>query len=236
MRSKFDEELALLNVDLIEMGALCEEAIAAAIQNLFDDKAEISPPDSDVTRNIIRNEKMFADKVSAIENEINQKERDIESLCMKMILRQQPVARDLRTISSALKMITDMERIGDQAADIAEITKYVGSGNVINKVHIKDMANAAIKMLTNSVESFVKKDRDLACEVIKQDDIVDRFFDLVKKDLITIIRDDVNEGEQAIDILMIAKYLERIGDHAVNISEWVIYSITGKHKYKYKPT
>jgi len=236
MRSKFDEELALLNVDLIEMGALCEEAIATAIQNLFDDEAEISPPDSDVTRNIIRNEKMFADKVSAIENEINQKERDIESLCMKMILRQQPVARDLRTISSALKMITDMERIGDQAADIAEITKYVGSGNVINKVHIKDMANAAIKMLTNSVESFVKKDRDLACEVIKQDDIVDRFFDLVKKDLITIIRDDVNEGEQAIDILMIAKYLERIGDHAVNISEWVIYSITGKHKYKYKPT
>jgi len=236
MRSKFDEELALLNVDLIEMGALCEEAIAAAIQNLFDDEAEISPPDSDVTRNIIRNEKMFADKVSAIENEINQKERDIESLCMKMILRQQPVARDLRTISSALKMITDMERIGDQAADIAEITKYVGSSNVINKVHIKDMANAAIKMLTNSVESFVKKDRDLACEVIKQDDIVDQFFDLVKKDLITIIRDDVIEGEQAIDILMIAKYLERIGDHAVNISEWVIYSITGKHKYKYKPT
>jgi len=236
MRSKFDEELALLNVDLIEMGALCEEAIAAAIQNLFDDEAEISSPDSDVTRNIIRNEKRFADKVSAIENEINQKERDIESLCMKMILRQQPVARDLRTISSALKMITDMERIGDQAADIAEITKYVGSGNVINKVHIKDMANAAIKMLTNSVESFVKKDRNLACEVIKQDDIVDRFFDLVKKDLINIIRDDVNEGEQAIDILMIAKYLERIGDHAVNISEWVIYSITGNHKYKYKPT
>jgi len=211
MRAQFDKQLEQLYLELIEMGALCEDAIAAVIHKLLHDD-EIS-----------------VDGVAAIEKEINQKERDIESLCMKIILRQQPVAGDLRMISSALKMIIDMERIGDQAADIAEIAKFV-VGSTIDKVHIKDMAGAAIKMVTESVDSFVKSDMNLARDVIEQDDIVDVLFDTVKKELISIIRDDADNGEQAIDLLMIAKYLERIGDHAVNISEEVIYSITGKQK------
>jgi len=229
MRSQFNEQLERLHLELIEMGALCEEAIAVAIHELLDYHVGNVSPDHNLTRNIIRDERAFAGKVAAIEREINQKERDIESLCMRMLLQQQPVAKDLRMISSALKMITDMERIGDQAADIAEITKFVGN-SAIDRVHLKDMAGAAIKMVTESVDSFVKSDLKLARDVIRQDDIVDGFFDTVKKDLITIIRDDSENGGQAIDLLMIAKYLERIGDHAVNISERVIYSITGKQK------
>jgi len=231
MRSEFNEQLGRLHLELIEMGSLCEEAIAITIHDLLNHNAGGFSPGNNVVLNVIRDEKAFLDKVDAIEREINQKERDIESVCMKMLLRQQPVAKDLRMISSALKMITDMERIGDQAVDIAEITKFVGKG-AIDRVPIKDMAAAAIKMVTNSVDSFVKSDLKLAREVIMQDDIVDGFFDRVKRDLIAIIRDDASNGEQTMDLLMIAKYLERIGDHAVNISETVIYSITGKyHKF-----
>jgi len=230
MRVQFDKQLELLHVDLIKMGALCEEAIASAIQALLDYDKFSTHPDSDVAWNILQNKVTIADKVFAIENEIDQMERDIESRCMKLLLQQQPVAKDLRMISSAMKMITDMERIGDQAADIAEITKHIDANRSISKVHIKGMAKAVIKMVTDSVDSFVKSDLNLARDVIKQDDIVDGLFDTVKKELIVLIRNNVNDGEQAIDLFMIAKYLERIGDHAVNIVEWVIYSITGKQK------
>lgn len=228
MRAQFDKQLELLHIDLIKMGALCEEAIACAIHALLEYDNYSTHPDSDVARNILQNRLSITEKVFEIDNEIDQMERDIELRCMKLLLQQQPVAKDLRIISSALKMITDMERIGDQAADIAEITKHVNADSFISKVHIKDMAKAAIKMVTDSVDSFVKGDLELARDVIKQDDVVDKYFDMVRTDLVKIIRSDVSSGEQTIDLLMISKYLERIGDHAVNISERVIYSITGE--------
>ena len=148
---------------------------------------------------------------------------------MRKLLSQQPVARDLRTVSSALKMISDMERIGDQASDIAEITRSMTPSTIKNEVHVKNMTEAAIKMVTDSIESFVKKDLALAQEVIAYDDVVDRMFDTIKCELIDLISKQNVNGELCIDLLMIAKYLERIGDHATNIAEWVIYSITGLH-------
>ena len=171
----------------------------------------------------------LCDKVFATDAEIDQKERDIEAVCMKLLLQQQPVARDLRVISSALKMISDMERIGDQASDIAEISKFIKNSNAKSRVHINDMAAAATKMVTDSVESFVKKDLSLARKVMEYDDKVDNLFGLVKDELVRLIAEDRENGEFCIDLLMIAKYLERIGDHAVNIAEWVEYSITGAH-------
>jgi len=149
---------------------------------------------------------------------------------MKLLLQQQPVAKDLRTISSALKMISDMERIGAQALDIVEITRYIGNSDVKSKIHIKEMALATVKMVTESIDSFVKKDLDIAYKVMEDDDIVDELFDEIKDEIISILRNNSYESEYYVDLLMIAKYLERIGDHAVNIAEWVEYSITGMHK------
>lgn len=212
MRNKFDSQLEKLNLELITMGALCEDAISASVKGFLDD-------DDALCR-----------KAVETEDEINRKERDIESICMKLLLEQQPVARDLRVISSALKMISDMERIGDQAYDIAEIAKFIKNSNVKSKIHIKDMAAAATKMVTDSVESFVKKDVELARSVMAYDDKVDNLFDCVKDELVQLITEDKANGEFCIDLLMIAKYLERIGDHAVNIAEWVEYSITGTHR------
>ena len=212
MRNRFDSQLEKLNLELITMGALCEDAISASVKALLD------------------GDETLTEKVFAADAEIDQKERDIEAICMKLLLQQQPVAGDLRVISSALKMISDMERIGDQASDIAEITKFVKNSDVKSKVHIKDMAAAAIKMVTDSVESFVKKDIELASAVMKYDDKVDNLFDCVKDELVRLIAADSENGEYCIDLLMIAKYLERIGDHAVNIAEWVEYSITGTHR------
>lgn len=212
MRNRFDSQLEKLNLELITMGALCEDAISASVKALLD------------------GDETLTEKVFAADAEIDQKERDIEAICMKLLLQQQPVAGDLRVISSALKMISDMERIGDQASDIAEITKFVKNSDVKSKVHIKDMATAAIKMVTDSVESFVKKDIELASAVMKYDDKVDNLFDCVKDELVRLIAADSENGEYCIDLLMIAKYLERIGDHAVNIAEWVEYSITGAHR------
>ena len=169
------------------------------------------------------------EKVFKTDSEIDEKERQIESMCMRLLLQQQPVARDLRQISSALKMISDMERIGDQASDIAEIAKYVTSSGMQSEVHIADMARAAIQMVTDSVDSFVKKDITLAHSVIEHDNIVDELFDKVKTELINAVREQAANAEALIDLLMIAKYFERIGDHAENVAEWVIYSITGKH-------
>ena len=212
MRNKFDSQLEKLNLELITMGALCEDAISASVKGFLDD-------DDALCR-----------KAVETEDEINRKERDIESICMKLLLEQQPVARDLRVISSALKMISDMERIGDQAYDIAEIAKFIKNSNVKSKIHIKDMAAAATKMVTESVDSFVKKDVELARSVMVYDDKVDNLFDCVKDELVQLITEDKANGEFCIDLLMIAKYLERIGDHAVNIAEWVEYSITGTHR------
>lgn len=212
MRNKFDSQLEKLNLELITMGALCEDAISASVKGFLDDDDSL------------------CQKAVETEDEINRKERDIESICMKLLLEQQPVARDLRVISSALKMISDMERIGDQAYDIAEIAKFIKNSNVKSKIHIKDMATAATKMVTDSVDSFVKKDVKLARAVMAYDDKVDNLFNCVKDELVQLITEDKANGEFCIDLLMIAKYLERIGDHAVNIAEWVEYSITGTHR------
>ena len=212
MRSHFDRQLALLNKELIEMGALCEEAIAISYKALTNA------------------DKDLAKKVAPLDNEIDQKERDIESLCLKLILQQQPVARDLRQISAALKMITDMERIGDQAEDIAEIISELDNRGIENDDLMRDMALYTTKMVTESVDAFVKQDIMLAQRVITDDDTVDSFFEQVKDELIEKISNDPAEGRYALDLLMIAKYYERIGHHAVNIAEWVIFSLTGEHK------
>ena len=212
MRNKFDIQLEELNNDLISMGALCEKAIASAVKALND------------------YDLVLAEIAINAEKEIDQKERDIEGLCLKLLLQQQPVAKDLRLISSALKMITDMERIGDQAADIAEIVAFIDLSESKNNVHISEMAEATIKMVTESIDAFVKRDLKLANSVINYDDSVDDLFKKIKNDLIELIASDTKYGEQALDILMIAKYLERIGDHAVNIAEWVVFAITGTHK------
>lgn len=211
MRNKFDEQLSNLNNELILMGALCEEAISAAARLMLNNEAEMK------------------ETVSEADKQIDKKERDIENLCMKLLMQQQPVAGDLRAISSALKMISDMERIGDQASDISEMAEYVTANGLQSETHIADMARAAIKMVTDSVESFVKKDVSLADEVISHDDIVDGLFDKVKRELIESVHKGTGNAEALIDLLMIAKYFERIGDHAENIAEWVIYSITGRH-------
>ena len=211
MRSRFDEQLAILNRELIEMGALCEEAIALAAKALTD------------------KDKTMAAKVAAMDAEIDQKERNIESMCLKLLLQQQPVARDLRQISAALKMITDMERIGDQAEDISEIVITLDGQYAENSALLKGMVESAIQMVTESVDAYVKRDTALAHKVIEMDDIVDDYFDQVKAELISKIAGEPADGEYALDLLMIAKYLERIGDHAVNIAEWVIFSVTGKH-------
>ena len=210
MRNKFDLQLEQLHLELIKMGALCEEAISAGVKALLD------------------GDQAMAEKTIQRERDIDQKERDVESLCMKLLLQQQPVARDLRTISSALKMISDMERIGDQSQDIAEIAGFVHSTELAGKVHISDMANEAISMVTMSVDSFVRKDVKLAKEAIEADDKVDARFLEVKRELIELVRSDSGDAEYFMDLLMAAKYLERIADHATNIAEWVVYSITGE--------
>lgn len=212
MRNRFDEQLTLLNNELITMGALCEEVIAGCVKYLTEsDEA-------------IKKDVLEADR------QIDQMERDIESLCMKLLMQQQPVASDLRLISSALKMISDMERIGDQASDITEIARYVTESGLDSAIHIADMAKATIQMVTESIESFVKKDANLAHAVIKHDELVDDLFDKVKAELISAVQNAHSNAEALIDLLMIAKYFERIGDHAENIAEWVLYSITGKHE------
>ena len=210
MRNRFDEQLEQLNVELIKTGALCEDAISTTAKALID------------------NDRELARRVKPIEREIDQKERDIESLCMKLLLQQQPVARDLRQISSALKMISDLERIGDQASDIAEILPYLQGSVSESKLHIKEMAQATIKMVTDSIESFVRRDLPLARSVVEYDNVVDGLFNKVKTELIRLISEDSNNGQFCIDLLMVAKYFERIGDHAVNVAEWVQYSLTGR--------
>ncbi len=212
MRKQFETQLEELNLQLIKMGALCETAIARAVRALLNQDNEL------------------ANLVIQQEREINQYEKDIESLCLKLLLQQQPVAKDLRIISAALKMITDMERIGDQAEEIAMIVTKADLTNAVNSVHLKEMALAAIKMVNESIDSFVKQDLNLAYKIISDDDIVDQHFNVIRNELIEYIRDNIKDASHAIDILMIAKYLERIADHATNIAEWVEFSMTGIHK------
>ena len=211
MRMRFDQQLEELNLELIKMGALCERAIRRAADQLLNEK-ETEPQ-----------------AIDRMEEEINHKERDIENLCMKLLLQQQPVARDLRMISSALKMISDMERIGDQAQDIADMAKFVKVQEIAHKMNIGKMAEATIKMVTESIDSFVKKDLDSAAAVVNYDDVVDDLFLKVKADLPQLIKNDPQNAEYYIDLIMVAKYFERIGDHAENIAQWVEYSITGTH-------
>lgn len=213
MRSRFDQQLEQLHNELITMGALCENLITTSAKALLENDTQLA--------------KTIASKGA----EVDQKERDIENLCMKLLLQQQPVAKDLRLISSALKMITDMERIGDQAEDIAEIISENHMGNTHNTAHVREMAQATTEMVTQAIDAFVKSDIDIAYQVIKADDVVDECFAKIKKQLIKSFGKEGHEGETALNLLMIAKYFERIGDHATNIAEWVVYSITGKHKW-----
>lgn len=212
MRSRFDEQLMLLNKKMIEMGAECENIISLAVNALLE---------GDVSG---------AKRAKEQGHSIDQLEREIESVCLKLLLQQQPVAKDLRVISAALKMITDMERIGDQAEDIAEIIGFL-NGRTGRECHdIRLMAEATIKMVTDSIDAYVKQDLQLAKSVSDYDDVVDDAFDRVKQTLIKMITENTADGEYALDLLMIAKYFERIGDHAVNIAEWVEFSVTGVHK------
>ena len=213
MRNRFDEQLHALNHELLEMGSLIERAIRSA------------------TDALIRQDGEAALQALSADKEVDQAERDIESLCLKLLLQQQPVAKDLRLISSVLKMITDMERIGDQASDIAELVIYLSSEPYIKELtHLPQMAEHAIRMVTGALDAYVRKDVSMAQDVIGMDDAVDALFVTVKDELIALIRNDASAGSQAIDLLMIAKYYERIGDHAQNIAEWVEYALTGKHK------
>ena len=212
MRSRFDEQLGLLNRKMIEMGAECESIIALSAKSLLEGNVQ------------------DARKAKEQGYRIDQMEREIESICLKLLLQQQPVAKDLRVISAALKMITDMERIGDQAEDIAEIIAFLGGRTGEECRDIRVMAEATIKMVTESIDAYVKQDITLAKAVSDYDDVVDDAFGRVKQTLISMISENNADGEYAVDLLMIAKYFERIGDHAVNIAEWVEFSVTGVHK------
>ncbi len=209
MRSRFDEQLDLLNKEMITMGALCENAIAMSAKAVAEGDLALT------------------ESIPALAEQIGQKEREIESLCLKLLLQQQPVAKDLRIISSALKMVTDMERIGHQSADIAEIVRMANLKVGGDTEEVRNMALAVIKMVSESIDAFVKKDDDMAQAVIAYDDVVDDCFDRVKNLLIDRFSQPEADGEQTIDLLMVAKYFERIGDHAVNIAKWVVFSITG---------
>ncbi len=212
MRNFFDKQLEELHEKLIFMGEKCEKAIKMAIDAFLDEGSNLD---------------ISIDEVSNIEKEINDLEREIEAMCMKLLLKQQPVAGDLRMVSSALKMISDMERIGDQALDIVEIAGYVRGKEASGKVHLSAMATAATKMVNDSIEAFVDKDLEKARYVIDYDDIVDDFFVKIKQELIELLAKEDKNGEVFIDLLMIAKYLERIGDHATNIAESVEFYLTG---------
>ena len=212
MRERFEQQLQLLNQALTKMGSLCEQIITLAAQALTDWDENL------------------AKKVAEVDSEIDKMERSIEGTCLRLLLQQQPVATDLRVISAALKMITDMERIGDQAEDIAEIITFLKGRAAAESVQIREMARETITMVTGSVDAYVRQDLELAQAVLNHDDIVDAYFDRVKKNLIDMIAKNPEDGEFALDLLMIAKYFERIGDHAVNIAQWVSFSVTGVHK------
>ncbi|MDR2505535.1 MAG: phosphate signaling complex protein PhoU [Oscillospiraceae bacterium] len=212
MRKNYEKQLDEMHTCLIRMGALCEDAIACAARALLEGGEE--------TRM----------KAISLEHDIDMIEREIEQNCVRILLHQQPMATDLRHVTVAQKMITDMERIGDQAADIAEISAFMKGSPVKSDVHIADMAKATSKMVTDSIDSFVNKDLELAREVIAYDDVVDGLFSKIKGELIERLRQDNTHAGECLDLLMIAKYFERIGDHATNIAEWVLYFLTGSRQ------
>lgn len=213
MRTRLNEELIRLHNMLENMGDMIERALEGSV-------AALAEEDMEKAKDIIRNDRL-----------VNQQEKDIETLCFKMLLMESPVAYDLRNVSAAIKMITDMERIGDQAADICDLVLHIGKTRIaMDYGHISRMAEVTIQMVKKSIQAFIKSDLDLAKKVCESDDEVDALFKEAKHDLVELIRHDVTLSEQAIDMLMIAKYFERIGDHATNIGEWVIYAITGEHK------
>ena len=205
MRSKFENQLQELNKNVIFMGALCEDVISKSVQFLKHDDSEL------------------VDDVIETYHRIEQLERDIEEQCLKLLLRQQPVAKDLRHVSAALKMVYDMKRIGAQAAEMGEI---VNQGQELK--HLQTMVSHVVDMVTNSIDAFVHDDEELANQVIQNDNTIDAEFDTIKMDLMAYFAGEEVDGEHAIDVLMVAKYLERIGDHTVNIAKWVIFSITGQ--------
>lgn len=212
MRQELDKQLNRLHVELIKMGSLCEKAISLSAKLLVNKSDSIMQ------------------EVFEVDSEIDGKEKELESFCMMLLLKQQPVAKDFREVSAALKMVSDLERIGDQAADIADLSRHIKGETVHGLLHINDMAAATVTMVTESVDAFVKGNLELAAKVIDDDDIVDGLFNRVRGELIQMIQEKQIEAETAIDLLMAAKYLERIGDHAVNLAEWVEYSITGERK------
>ena len=211
MRYLFDSQLNTLHRKLIEMGSACETAIDLAVRALLEGNAAI------------------AHEAASHDREIDQMERDIEAICLKMLLQQQPVARDLRQISAAMKIITDMERIGDQAEDIGEIVPFLNGRTGTECEDIRLMAETAQQMVRSSIDAYVNQDMTLVKKVIDMDDIVDDAFDRTKETLIHMLSSNREDGQYCLDLLMIAKYLERIGDHATNIAEWVEFSITGQH-------
>jgi phosphate transport system protein len=212
MRKQFEQQLEEMHLQMIRMGALCEQAITQTNMALLEGDREL------------------ANATIALDHEIDLKEREIEGLCLKLLLQQQPVAGDLRKISAALKMITDMERIGDQAADIAEISllmEKAREGSIRDRL-IREMAKATAKMVTESIDAYVRQDLTLAAKVMGDDDIVDGLFDQIRSELVENIRSGYSDGSNTVNVLMIAKYFERIGDHATNIAEWVEFAVTGK--------
>lgn len=213
MRTKFDEQLNQLNQELMHMGTMIEEQIQKAV-------VAFMKQDTELARIIMDND-----------TDVDREEKKIENICFNLLMQQQPVARDLRTISAAMKMVTDMERIGDHAADISEMTILIADNTYVKQLdHIQKMASETVQMLMKSIQAYVDKDMETAKAVIKNDDVIDELFLEVKQDLITMIHANADCGEQATDLLMVAKYFERIGDHATNIAEWVIFALDDKNR------
>ena len=220
MREKYEEELRQLNTSIISMGKMIEVAIESSILALMahDVKA--------------------ADVIIRSDDAIDEKEKEIEQLCLKLLLRQQPVAAELRLVTAALKMVTDMERIGDHAGDVADLLKQMCEVNVSGKdvlgayinSQLNEMGTAIQKMLKDSIEAYINRDVDMAKKVITSDDVADGLYHEINSELIWQIQNKVTYAEQIADYLLIAKYFERIGDHATNIAEWVIFAMTGDLK------
>ncbi len=214
MRSRFDMQLEQLKLEMTSMGMLCENAIAKASHALMN---------CDVKA---------AGELPELLNQVTQKERDVEAICLRLLLQQQPVARDLRTVSAALKMVTDAQRIGTQSGDIAEIVAMGYIREIPEGLPIREMATAVISMVTDSIDSFVKQDGKLSRSVIEYDDVVDDYFNSIKHSLVQRLKTQEGSSEAMVDLLMIAKYFERIGDHAVNIAKWVLFSLTGSLEFE----
>lgn len=211
MRAEYDRQLRELEEELFDMGSMCQQAVAFSGAVLIGD------------------DETLREQVCSLEMEIDKKDRQIENICTGLLLRQTPVAGDLRFVSAALKIVSDMDRIGDQAADIAELSRYISEKPLLEKVHISDICCVVMNMVTDSVEALVKKDEILARKVIGDDDIADELFVRIKEELVSLIQENRTEPQEILDLLMAAKYFERVGDHAVNIAEWVEFIVTGMH-------